>query len=62
MSHFLKAFSDGKHIGMRIEYKVQAKPNGLAEGLLLGENFLCGDDVFYILGDNISLDTVYHRC
>jgi len=52
-SFFKSLLGDGKHIGMRIEYKVQAKPNGLADGLLLGENFLCGDDVFYILGDNI---------
>ena len=52
-SFFKSLFGDGKHIGMRIEYKVQERPKGLAEGLLLGEEFIGEDNVFYVLGDNI---------
>ena len=50
---FKSLFKDGSHIGMNIQYKVQKKPNGLAEGLIIAEEFLNGDDVFYLLGDNI---------
>lgn len=50
---FKGLFNDGSHLGMHIEYKTQDKPNGLAEGLILAEEFLAGDDVFYLLGDNV---------
>jgi len=38
---------------MHIEYVVQEKPNGLAEGLILTERFIGNDTVCYMLGDNI---------
>lgn len=44
---------DGSQLGMRIEYKVQDAPNGLAEAFILGEEFIGNDDVCLILGDNI---------
>jgi len=50
---FKKLFGDGSHLGMKIEYKIQEKPNGLAEGLILAEEFIGKDNIFYILGDNI---------
>jgi len=50
---FKRLFKDGSHLGMNIQYKVQKKPNGLAEGLILAEEFLDKDNVFYLLGDNI---------
>ncbi|MEO2069352.1 MAG: glucose-1-phosphate thymidylyltransferase RfbA [Desulfurobacteriaceae bacterium] len=50
---FKKLFRDGSHLGMKIEYKIQEKPNGLAEGLILAEEFIEKDNIFYILGDNI---------
>jgi glucose-1-phosphate thymidylyltransferase len=53
LEDFKNLFSDGSHLGMRIDYKIQEKPNGLAEGLILAEDYLKGDKVFYLLGDNI---------
>jgi len=50
---FKKLLGDGSHLGMNISYIVQEKPNGLAEGLILAEDFLADDKVFYLLGDNI---------
>jgi len=50
---FKKLFGDGSHLGMSISYKIQERPNGLAEGLILAEEFLQGDNVLFLLGDNI---------
>ncbi len=50
---FKKLFKDGEHLGMNIEYCIQEKPNGLAEGLILAEEFIGNDSICYILGDNI---------
>ncbi|MGE0171405.1 MAG: glucose-1-phosphate thymidylyltransferase RfbA [Oligoflexales bacterium] len=44
---------DGKQFGIRIEYAVQEKPNGLAEAFLIGEKFVGNDTACLILGDNI---------
>lgn len=43
---------DGKQLGMEICYKVQDKPNGLAEAFIIGEDFIGEDPVCLILGDN----------
>ena len=45
--------SDGKEFGLKISYKIQKNPNGLAQAFILGENFIGNDDVCLILGDNI---------
>ena len=50
---FQNLFGDGAHLGMNIQYKIQEKPNGLAEGLILAEDFIGDDDICYMLGDNI---------
>lgn len=55
-------FGDGLQIGLSIDYTVQAAPNGIAEGFILGENFIGEDNVALILGDNIfygKLDFFY---
>lgn len=44
---------DGSKLGIRIEYKVQQQPNGLAEAFILGKDFIDKDEVALILGDNI---------
>ena len=44
---------DGQLLGMRFEYKIQEQPRGLAEAFILGEEFIGGDSVCLILGDNI---------
>jgi len=44
---------DGSSLGMRIEYKIQEKPRGLADAFIVGEEFIGEDSVCLILGDNI---------
>lgn len=44
---------DGSEIGVRLVYKVQDKPRGLADAFVLGEEFIGTDSVCLILGDNI---------
>ena len=46
-------FGDGKKLGLKISYKVQPEPKGIAQAFTLGEEFIGGDDVCLILGDNI---------
>ncbi len=53
LKDFQKLFKDGSHLGMNIQYKVQEKPNGLAEGLILAEDFIGDDNICYMLGDNV---------
>jgi len=50
---FFKLLGDGANWGISIEYATQDSPNGLAESLIIGEDFLKGDEVCLILGDNI---------
>lgn len=50
---FKELFQDGSELGMKIEYKVQEKPNGLAEAFIIGEDFIGNDNVALVLGDNI---------
>lgn len=53
MPLFQNLLGDGSNIGMNFSYKVQEKPNGLAEAFILGEDFIGNDSVCLILGDNI---------
>lgn len=50
---FEELLGDGSKWGMHFEYKVQEKPNGLAEAFILGEEFIGKDNVAMILGDNM---------
>lgn len=50
---FQALLGDGSKWGMKFEYKVQEKPNGLAEAFIIGEDFIGDDVVAMILGDNM---------
>lgn len=50
---FEKLLGDGSQFGIKLSYKVQEKPNGLAQAFVLGEEFIGDDDVCLVLGDNI---------
>lgn len=50
---FQNLFGSGEQLGMQFEYVVQPSPDGLAQALILGEEFLAGDDMCLVLGDNI---------
>lgn len=50
---FQSLLGDGSQFGMKLEYKVQEKPVGLADAFILGEEFIGNDNVALILGDNM---------
>lgn len=50
---FKQLLGDGSEWGISLTYKVQEKPNGLAEAFILGADFISNDSVCLILGDNI---------
>lgn len=50
---FEELLGDGSQFGIRLQYKVQPSPDGLAQAFLLGEEFIDGDSCAMVLGDNI---------
>jgi len=50
---FERLLGNGQQIGMKISYKVQPDPGGLAQAFLLGKEFIGQDPVALVLGDNI---------
>ena len=52
-SRFKDLLGDGSQFGISISYKAQQTPSGIAESLILGEEFLSGEKSALILGDNI---------
>lgn len=50
---FENLLGDGSRLGLRIDYAEQAKPAGIAEAFLIGEDFLSGEGCSLILGDNL---------
>lgn len=53
IDRFRQLLGDGSHFGIKLEYAVQSKPEGLAQAFLIGEEFLNGSPVCLILGDNL---------
>lgn len=53
LPRFKELLGDGSDWGIRLEYKVQPSPDGLAQAFILGEEFIRDDSVCLILGDNI---------
>ena len=52
-SNFKRVLGDGGQFGIRLNYAVQPKPEGLAQAFLLGEEFVGSDHVSLVLGDNL---------
>ena len=50
---FQRLLGDGSNLGIKIEYKTQAVPKGLADAFIIGETFLNNSPSALILGDNI---------
>lgn len=50
---FEQLLGDGKEIGLKLSYKVQEYPDGLAQAFIIGEEFIGDDSVALVLGDNI---------
>ncbi len=53
LPNFEKLLGDGSQYGVRLSYKVQPSPDGLAQAFILGEKFIGDDACAMILGDNI---------
>jgi glucose-1-phosphate thymidylyltransferase len=50
---FQRLLGDGSDLGLTIEYATQARPEGIAQAFILGRQFIAGDAVALVLGDNI---------
>src|SRR4051812_45282775 len=50
---YQELLGDGKRWGLRLSYAVQPKPGGIAQSLLIGREFIDGEPLALILGDNI---------
>ena len=55
LPRFEELLGDGSQFGVRLSYKVQPSPDGLAQAFILGEEFIGDDTVCMILGDNIFI-------
>ena len=53
LPNFERLLGDGSNFGIHLEYKVQPSPDGLAQAVLIGEEFIDGDSCAMVLGDNI---------
>ena len=52
---------DGTRFGLKLQYKVQKVPNGLAQAFVIGEEFIGNDKVCLILGDNIFFGSQFQK-
>jgi glucose-1-phosphate thymidylyltransferase len=53
LPNFAKLLGDGSQFGIKLSYKEQPSPDGLAQAFLIGEDFIGNDSCAMILGDNI---------
>ncbi len=53
LPNFERLLGDGSRYGLKLSYKVQPSPDGLAQAFILGEDFIAGDSCAMVLGDNI---------
>lgn len=56
--HFLELLGDGRRFGVKFSYTVQEEPGGIAQALLLAEDFADGGKITVVLGDNIIEDNI----
>lgn len=59
---FENLLGDGSRLGMRLEYAAQPSPDGLAQALIIAEDFLDGDHSALVLGDNLFFGDEFDNC
>jgi len=66
LPRFEQLLGDGSNYGLRLSYAVQPRPEGLAQAFTIGKEFIGGDAVALVLGDNIfygrGLSEILRRC
>jgi glucose-1-phosphate thymidylyltransferase len=50
---FIRLLGDGSHLGIRLEYATQPRPEGIAQAFVIGADFIGDESVALVLGDNI---------
>ena len=53
IGNFENLLGDGKNIGLKFSYAEQLNPDGIAQAFIIGKDFINGDSVCLVLGDNI---------
>lgn len=53
LPNFQRLLGNGNELGLKLSYKIQPSPDGLAQAFIIGEAFIGSDDVCLVLGDNI---------
>ena len=53
LPNFERLLGSGHELGIKLSYKEQPSPDGLAQAFIIGEEFIGNDDVCLVLGDNI---------
>ena len=53
LPNFIKLLGTGEDLGLKLTYKEQPSPDGLAQAFIIGEDFIGDDSVCMVLGDNI---------
>ena len=61
INHFRKILGNGSNFGVKLNYKVQKEPQGIAQSFIIGEKFIKKDSVALILGDNIFHGHIFNE-
>jgi glucose-1-phosphate thymidylyltransferase len=57
LSSFQQVLGTGEQWGIQLEYQIQTRPKGIADGIIVSESFIDGDSFTFILGDNLFYGT-----
>ena len=61
IQNYKNLLGDGKSWGIKIEYAIQNHPEGLAQAMIISEEFLDGNDSVLVLGDNIFYGSNFEK-